>query len=207
MKNKQILLGLILILISSCVGFMETVNCRDFSLNEENYWFPLAVGDTVSFVNTKDEIKTFTVVDKHISHRKEYTSDTGCGCYDESRMLLKSGVDSLWLRREVMYVNDNKGNNYEEIVFTINGKQSGFYETDRSKINSVTINEKTFTDVVFYTCSECEKDLSVNKMYSVKNLGVVQFEQVNGEVWTRTNLSNYGATTMESFIFEETTCD
>jgi len=43
------------------------------------------------------------------------TSDTGCGCLDESRMLLTSGTDSIWFKNEVRYIEQNEGKRFEAL--------------------------------------------------------------------------------------------
>ncbi len=44
-------------------------------------------------------------------------------------------------------------------------------------------------------------------MYRVRNLGIISFELVNGEVWINENLSKTGLTTMDSFEYSENTCE
>ena len=184
------------------------IKCRDFEIKGENYWFPLNVGESVVFVNSATNIrKKYTIVVKHISHRTKYTSDTGCGCLDSSAMLLVSGTDSLWFKNELKYVEDQKGNYYEDIIFVINGKYSGFDETSRTRLDTYSLNSINFSDVELFECKECEVGLSVNKMYRVKNLGIVLFELVNGEVWMNENLTKTGLTTKDSFEYSENTCN
>lgn len=184
------------------------IKCRDFQIKGENYWFPLNVGDSVVFINTSTSIrKKYTIIDKRISHRTKYTSDTGCGCLDNSGMLLTSGSDSLWFNNELKYVEDNEGNYYEDIIFVINGKQSGFYETSRTILDNYALNSVNFSDVEFFECTDCKVDLSVKKLYRVKNLGIISFELVNGEVWINENLTKTGQTTIDSFEYSENTCD
>ncbi len=184
------------------------IKCKDFQIKGENYWFPLNVGDSVVFVNSTTSIrKKYTILDKRISHRTKYTSDAGCGCLDKSGMLLTSGSDSLWFNNELKYVEDNEGNYYEDIIFVINGKQSGFYETSRTKLDNYTLNSVNFSDVEFFECKDCKVELSVKKLYRVKNIGIISFELVNGEYWINENFTKTGLTTKDSFEYSENTCD
>lgn len=183
------------------------VACRDFKIKGENYWFPLHLGDSVVFVNASNIRKKFIVEDKQISHRKEYTSDTGCGCLDVSKMLLISDTDSIWFTNELRYVEDTEGNYYEDILFVIQGEQSGFYETAKTILDTYTLHAIKFIDVELFECSNCTDGVSVKKMYRAKNIGIIQFELVNGEVWTNENLTNFGTTTKDSFEFSENTCN
>ncbi len=208
---KLRLFGLLIVsgLLLSCnkIIFREA-KCREFQIRGENYWFPLYVGDSVVFINSSTNIrKKYIVLDKHISHRTKYISDTGCGCLDISRMLLTSGTDSIWFKNELRYVEDNEGNYYEDIIFVIEGFQSGFYETSRTMLNTYSLNSINFFDVEFFECKDCEVDLSVKKLYRVKNLGIISFELVNGEVWVNENLTQTGITTIDSFEYSENTCE
>ena len=207
----RILLGLVIAigLFYSCDKIIfRDIKCRDFQIKGENYWFPLNVSDSVVFVNSTTNVrKKYIIVDKHISHRTKYTSDTGCGCLDNSGMLLTCGTDSLWFNNKLKYIEDKEGNYYEDIIFVINGKQSGFYETSKTKLDTYTSNSITFSDVEFFECKDCKVDLSVKKLYRVKNLGIISFELVNGEVWINENLTKTGLTTKDSFEYSENTCD
>lgn len=196
-------------LFYSCnkIVFRE-IKCRDFQIKGEDYWFPLNVGDSVVFVNSSTNIrKKYIIVNKRISHRTKYTSDTGCGCFDNSGMLLISGTDSLWFNNELKYVENNEGNYYEDIIFVIKGKKSGFYETSRTKLDNYTLNSVSFSDVEFFECKNCTVDLSVKKLYRVKRMGIISFELVNGEVWMNENLTKTGLTTKDSFEYSENICD
>ncbi len=209
MKVK-ILFVLIIItgLFCSCnkIAFRE-VQCREFQIRGENYWFPLNIGDSVIFVNSSNNIrKKYTIVDKQISHRTKYISDTGCGCLDISKMLLISDTDSIWFKNELRYVEDGEGNYYEDIVFVINGEQSVFYETSKTQLETYTLDSIDFSDVEYFECKSCQVDLGVKKVYRVRNLGIVSFELVNGDIWINENLINTGQITKESFDYSENTC-
>lgn len=206
----QLFIGLFLtILFFSCEKVIfKDIQCRDFQLTGEHYWFPLPTGDSVVFINTTTNTrKKYTVANKQITHRTKYTSDTGCGCFDNSKMLLTSGSDSLWFNNELKYVENNEGNYYEDIFFVINDKQSGFYETSKTHLDTYTLDSTTFSDVEFFECKECVIDLSVKKLYRAKNYGVISFELVNGEIWINENLTTSGISTTNSFDYSEDTCE
>lgn len=125
------------ILLASCNKFLfKDVECRNFQIKGENYWFPSNVGDSIVFVNPTTNVrKKYMVVDKQISHRTKYVSDTGCGCLDNSKMLLVSNLDSLWFNNSLRYVEDTNGNYYEDIIFAINGKYlAGANVTARAEV-------------------------------------------------------------------------
>lgn len=210
MKTKD-LLGFVIItgLFLSCgkIIFRE-IECRDFQFKGEYYWFPLKTGDSVVFVNKTTNVrKKYKIADKRIAHRTKYISDTGCGCLDNSKMLLISGTDSIWFNNELRYVEDFEREYYEDIVFVIKGTQSGFYETSKTKLDTYTLDSILFSDVEFFECKDCKDNLSVKKLYRVKNLGIISFELVNGEIWINENLTKTGKTSMDSFAYTENTCE
>jgi hypothetical protein len=202
----------IFILVAAVLGScsmlpFRNVACKPFAIRGEAYWFPLQVGETVVFVNDKNREKTYTVMDKYISHTTDYTTDTGCACKDVSGMLLISGNDSIWFNNQLIYQENGEEKYYEDIFFIMDGKQSGFYETSKKRLESYSVGTVDFSDMELFECSECKVDLSVKKLYRVKNLGIVLFELVNGEVWVNRNLSDYRAIDRESFDYRESVCD
>jgi len=195
------------VFLSTCkkIIFRE-IECREFTLTEEYYWNPVNNGDSVVFINSLNERNEFVVVDKSISHRTKYTSDTGCGCLDESSVLMTNNSDSIWFRNELRYVEDQTGNRYEDVVFVLDDKQSIFYETHMTTIETYSIDSLTFTNVKRFEY-EYTDNLKVKTVYIVKNLGIIRFEMVSGEIWTNENLIDYETTTFESFTYSENTCE
>jgi hypothetical protein len=194
--------------VSSC-GMLpfHNVACKPFVIRGEDYWFPLQVGETVTFVNDKNGEKTYTVIDKYISHTTNYITDTGCACKDMSGMLLIDGNDSIWFNNQLIYQENQEEKYYEDIFFVIDGKQSGFYETSKKQLEKYSIGTVDFSEIELFECPECTVDLSIKKLYRVKNLGIVRLELVNGEVWTNKNLSGYKTISQESFDYKEYVCD
>ena len=201
------LLILTAVFLSTCkkIIFRE-IDCRAFTLTEEYYWNPVDNRDSVVFINSSNERNKFIVSDKSISHRKRYTSDTGCGCLDASSMLMTNNSDSIWFKNELRYVEDQTGNRYETVVFVLDNKQSGFYETHMTTINTYSIDSLTFTNVKKFEYNYTD-NLQVKTVYLVKYLGVIKFEMVNGEIWINENLTDYKTTTIETFTYSENTCE
>lgn len=209
MKTKIILGLLILVAMFYSCGkiIFREVKCRDFQIKGENYWFPLVLGDSVVFANKAMSLrKKYIIVDKKIFHRTQYTSDTGCGCLDQSQMLLTSGSDSLWFVNEERYVEQNEGKYYEDIVFVVNKIKSRFNETSKTKLSNFTLNSVSFSDVEFFECKDCKAELSLKKLYRVNNIGIIYYELVNGEVWINENLLKTGNIAKDSFVYSENTC-
>jgi len=75
MKKIFLIIGMLIFSLISVtcnkLVFRE-VTCRDFTLNEENYWFPINNGDSVIFTNSSNLNKIYIVEDKSISHRTKY---------------------------------------------------------------------------------------------------------------------------------------
>jgi hypothetical protein len=199
---------LVAMLLGSCsILPFHNVTCKPFAIRGEEYWFPSQVGETVIFVNGKNIEKTYTVTDKYISHTTNYTTDTGCACRDMSGMLLINVNDSIWFNNQLIYQENQEEKYYEDIFLIIDGKQSGFYETSKKQLDSYSVGTTVFSDIELFECPECEVDLSVKKLYRVKNLGIVQMELVNGEIWVNKNLSDYRTIEKESFEYNEYACD
>jgi hypothetical protein len=194
--------------LNSCkVLPFHKVDCKPFTIRGEVYWFPFPEEETVTFVNHKNIEKTYIIVENYISHTTKYTSDMGCACNDRSAMLLIHENDSIWFANQLISQEHQNEKYYEDIVFVIDGVRSGFYETAKSHLETYSIDTITFSDVEVFECPKCDIDLSVKKLYRVKNLGVIQFELVDGEVWFNKNLSDYRNITQEQFRYYEYECD
>jgi len=209
MKKKSQFLGIIIIpiLLTNCnkILFRE-ISCKSFKLNEEYYWFPQKIGDSVVFSNSINVKKKFIVKEKSINHRTSYITDNGCGCLDISIMLLTSKTDSIWFKNQVKYLEKQEGNEYEDLVFTLEGTQSVFFETHKTILANYTIDNISFSNVEKFEYNY-QNSSKVKTVYCIKNLGIIRFEMVNGEVWTNQNLTNYITTSYDSFTHSENKCD
>jgi hypothetical protein len=99
------------------------------------------------------------------------------------------------------------GNYLEEIWFVMNGKHSGFFETSKKILDNYSLNSINFSNVEMFECNSCTNPLNVKKVYRVKNIGVVSFEFVSGEIWINENLTKTGNTTKDSYDYSENTCE
>jgi hypothetical protein len=124
------------------------------------------------FVNSFNELNKFNVVDKRISHRTKYISDTGCGCLDKSSMLFTNDSDSIWFTKEVRYIEDQSNNRYEDVVFDINKIESVFYETHMILLPTYSIDSLTCTNVKRFDYDYTD-NLKVKTVYLLKNLGII----------------------------------
>jgi hypothetical protein len=209
MKLTKLIIVIVaaLIAFSSCKKLVHRdVNCRGFSFTDEYYWFPQQLGDTISFVNGANVTKKFVVADKYINHRKQYVSDTGCGCNDVSSLLLTSENDSLWFRSELKYIEDQPGNRYEDVVFVLNGVQSTFYETHRNNEAQHVLDTLTFMDVRRYDQPYTEV-AKVKQVFTARNLGIISFELVSGELWVNSHLNSFNVIEQSSFDYSENVCE
>lgn len=197
---------LIVFLIHSCKKVVHReVNCRGFAFTDEPYWFPTIVGDTIKFVNAVSDTMKFVARDMYINHRTKYISDTGCGCADESSILLTSNTDSLWFRTSLKYIEDQAGTRFEDIVFILGGVQSTFYENQRTPLESYAIDALSFTDVRRYNHDYSDVH-NVKQIYLVRNLGIVSFELVSGEVWTNADLLSYVVVNQGMYSYSQNLC-
>lgn len=194
-------------LLSNCKKLIyRDIDCRSFTLSEELFWNPANNGDSIVFINSENMRNKFIVVDKNVLHRTKYTSDTGCGCLDESSMLMTNNTDSIWFKKSLRYVESNTETSQEDVVFNFDGIQSSFYETHITCLSSFSIDSLSFTSVKKFEYSY-SNNLNVKTVYLVKNLGIIQYEMVNGEIWTKENLSEFETTQLNSFTFTEDTCE
>jgi hypothetical protein len=195
-----------MVMFSGCKGFIfRDVKCRDFALKGEHYWFPLYVGDSVTFLSTSDTKKTFMVVDKYISHRTRYVSDTGCGCSDLTGMLLVSNEDSIWFNNRLKYIEQQEGNYYEDVFLKIDNVTSGFYETHKTVLNSYSIDTLSFSDVERFDY-DVTGEMKVKTVFRAKDLGIIKFVMGNDIEWTNENLTVMKETNLDSFNYSENTC-
>lgn len=205
--NLPATMCIILILVWGCDKVIfRKINCREFLVTGENYWFPIGISDTVGFTSSTFRKKIFTVVDKYIAHRTKYTSDKGCGCKDNTGILLSSGLDSIWFNNQLQYVESQTGSYSEDVYVVVDKKKSGFYETHKTKLSTYTIDSLTFFEVERFDLNRSE-NLEVKTLYRARNIGIIRFELVNGEIWTNSNLKKFGQNTRDSFTYTENTCD
>jgi hypothetical protein len=208
--RKKTLLELIVIVLSlsSCsILPFQDVTCNKFSIRGEEYWSPLSVGETIVFVNDKNEEKSYTIVDKYIKHTTNYITDSGCACEDLSGMLLISNNDSIGFNNLLVSQKHQKEQYDQRISFVINGSQSWMFENNKTTLETFSINTITFSNVEQFVCEEYEGELSLKKLYQVKNLGIIQFELRNGEIWRNKNLTEYQETNKDSFKYSEGVCN
>ncbi|MCB9426311.1 MAG: hypothetical protein H6584_04705 [Flavobacteriales bacterium] len=207
LKKLSILFLSSLAFISCDLLPYKDVNCRPFVLKGEMQWFPEQTGETVRFTNTSNQTKDFTVVDKFIAHRTSYVSDTGCGCRDLSGMLLTtSDKGSIWFNDRNNYIYDKPDKIQENVFIVINDVQSGFYEIHKTKLDQHTINDVIINDVERFDFAYTD-DTKVKRLYRAKSIGVIQFELVNGEVWTNEKLVPTKTQELSSFKYSEDTCN
>jgi len=206
MKHSGIFAAALMLFLSSCgiLPFQEVV-CRDLGTTEESYWFPAKMGDSVTFVNTKNEQIKLYVTDKSMYHTTKYYSDTGCGCYDWSGMLLANKTDSIWFTNEVRYIYDNEDNGEVYVQVELNGIASGFDENDVTLLPSLAFDNQTFTDVKKYEYGYTNA-ARTKTVYFAKNIGIIRFEMVNGEIWTNTQLTPEVTSILETFEYKEEEC-
>lgn len=209
MRRKICLLALIasLAMFWSCLdNEVRDVYCYEFNLVDENFWFPLKVGDSVTFADTLGATKTFVIADKRIVHLPTYRSDSGCNCIDVSGMLLVSELDSIWFTSQFSYVVGYVSSGYESVVFVLNGDKTAFFDSDRSLVVSYDIDTLNFENVKRFANFYADPP-SVKSVHMARDLGIIRFELANGEVWTNTNLTEKSVQKVESFTFTEAVCE
>jgi hypothetical protein len=203
----SILATTLLILAFGCKKIIfRTIECRPFSETDELNWMVGNKNDTIKFISTNNTIHKFIVADKDIIHRKKYKSDSGCGCKDTWEILYTEGTDSIAIVYFTKYVEKNPANKYEDITVVLNNTKSYFTEATKSVLNNYTVDSTVFNEVNRYTYDYTSSD-QVKAIYLVKNIGIIQIDRVNGEVWKNMNLKNTISVSKDSFEYDENTCE
>jgi hypothetical protein len=76
----------------------------------------------------------------------------------------------------------------------------------KSVLNNYTIDSTMFIEVNKYAYDYTSAD-QVKAIYVVKNIGIIQIDRVNGEVWKNMNLKNTISVSKDSFEYDENTCE
>jgi hypothetical protein len=207
--NRYFLIGLLIcvIILSNCgKAIFREIDCRDFELQQEYYWFNSIKGDSINFKSESNKNKGFIVADKWIEHRTKYTSDTGCGCMDLSGLLIANASDTIHLVNQLTYVEDNEGTSYETLIFIIDGVRTDFFETSITLLTSYIIEGITLSDVKKFEYPETENP-NIKSIYLAKNIGVVKIEMTDGTVWVNTDLQEKPPTSISEFRFKTNICE
>lgn len=206
MKKISFCLILVFILVlNSCGLFYKVkVTCREYKINDEEYWSPLYTGNIISYVNQKNEEKQFILENKTISHTKNYKSDTGCSCYNESKFELQNDSESISFYIINDYIFKNPDNISEHIFFKINGKVSVFNENDFEYLNEFEFAGKILKDAKIY------KKEGTGGIYSfvlARGIGLIQFELVDGTVYKIKKIKDPKKNYLMTFKFEINDCE
>ena len=206
-KSLVVIISIPFLFLTSCGKlFWIEIECRDFELTVEKYWFPESVNQSVIFVNSSGEEKEFIVTEKISSHVTNYFSDTGCGCRDYSNMTLVSESDSIYLQRVSTYVYDNEAETIEDLVFKFNLEHSIFFETNFIEYRSIEIEDIVFDSVKVYsqTYNEGER---INQLFLKKGIGILQYVTHYDEVWINKDLSIKEENNISSIDYNDYVCE
>lgn len=205
-RLNYIVLLLSTLLFSGCGALIfKEITCRDFSMTEENFWFANRKADSIYFVSNHNDSLKLYVNDKTITHTTKYISDTGCSCRDWSGMLLTNFTDSIWFTNETNYIYNNEDEGFEKMLILIGGAQSYFDESDKTILSSQTIAGNEYKDIKRFEYKYTDST-QVKYAYLVKNKGLIQFEQVNGTIWTLATINQNDSVSVESFDYSEDSC-
>jgi hypothetical protein len=205
--GQRIILILVMFSLTSCgYLFLKEIKCRE--LRSDNLrLFPGKLNDTISFIGNDSIIKHFIINDKRVQHTTKYISDTGCSCHDIIQMLYTSGQDSIWTMYQLNYIYDQKEKEYFEIFFVLDGIKNGFTEVYQdSAFTGHYVNGNNYPGQRKYKwLGESEKNI-IKQCLMADNIGLLQFQNIKGDTWTRTNIRDQ-STDIKTFDFKERTCD
>ncbi|MDR1698464.1 MAG: hypothetical protein LBR75_01385 [Prevotellaceae bacterium] len=193
--------------LSSCGELMfREINCRSFEFQDDLKWYAGNVGDVITLSNQANETKEFIIEDKVIFHTKKYTSDTGCGCYDRWGMQLIGSKDTITMYSESVYIEKNAAESSNYFLITFNNVFSGYFDENRSIVSNYTIESNTFAQVLIFDYLPAANK-QFNKIVIAPEIGVVQLIEANGNIWTNTDLNRKLNIDMNSFKYNENTCE
>jgi len=190
MKTKFIIKFLILIItifvLNSCgVLVFRKIECRDFQLKEELFWFQGKIKTSYVFVNEKTgEEKTFILKDKWISHRQKYSSDTGCDCHDKSSQFLIGNKDSIWTINDLRYIEKQEQKITEAVTIVFDGVKI-IYNSIHSSIN---IKNEIINEIEIETKTFINSD-SNSEIKLGKGVGLISIKISKNEIWKRKNIT------------------
>lgn len=191
--------------LSCSGGIFEKISCRPFTLEEELYWFPADIGDTVTFALPDDTRTAYKVTRMDITHTKGYTADTGCNCSDESGMLLSNGIDSLFFKNYSDYIYDKPATEAEKVVISRGKWQTSLGTLNRSTLATYVLGADTLLDVKQF---DAKLDSSfVRRVVMAKGIGIVRVEFKDSTYWNNVDLHPKKSVRLEAFNFKEFVCD
>lgn len=214
MKNIKMKLVFALIVLIAIGGMLKScgvlmfveIECRDFENHDDLKIYAGNIGDSIAFVNSNNQTMKFNIDHKYIYHRTKYVSDTGCGCNDMWGIMLVSNSDTISMHSDAKYVYDNKANRYDRANIEIDGALASFFTEDKSIVNNFVIDTVKFDKLIKFEYNHTG-NMRFKRVYIAENIGIVQMERVNGEIWINKNLTEHLNTDYKSFLYEESTCE
>jgi len=190
----------------SCLDDTPTrIDCIPFSSQNELRWFAGVPGDTLSFTNQNNGRKSFEITDKYLIHTTSYLFQPWCNCHDVWGLLLVDGTDSIGVFGQHLY------NQYEEfrlnnLNIKIDGKLTAFNTSHRSVLSTHVVGGVEMRNVVRFQRNHTDS-LQFRTILIAPEIGIVQMERVNGEIWTNSQLERTLRFDLESFEYSERTCE
>jgi hypothetical protein len=215
MKNRPIpgytptllLLVILAVSLAACGKLWNRErDCNAFKLSNEVFWFPKPIGSQYVFKNASGDSVLFTKADNYIWHTTGYTTDTGCGCNDQSGQLLTAGNDSIWFNTEMRYIEDNLPQRIETIGVVLNGRKAIFTEADRTSQDTLYVHEDMLYNTRKYARAAAGDALTPVTIFLAENNGLVRIVFQNGQMMELASPPNLFVT-VNDFLYGEGWCD
>jgi hypothetical protein len=191
--------------VTSCLkDNRRTVECDPFSNQSDLAWFAGLDGETLTFQNQDGAEKIFVIEDKYIIHTTSFLTESGCNCHDIWGILLSSDADSVGIFSQYIY-NENQEARLDNLNMRIDGAFTGFSYDHKTLLTSFEVEGVVFNDVIRFQFNYTD-DLQFHTVYLAKELGIVQLNRVNGEVWVNTQLDRKLRIDFDSFRYSESEC-
>jgi hypothetical protein len=152
-----------IIVVTSC-----STKCDDFD-NKIVDWMPYKTNDKI-IISQNDNNDTLTVNLSEIYHTDKIDFGLDCAC--EDAYILNLSTDSLII--EVRF-NDSKLIKNSSII--VNDEYMDYYE----QLETLTINEKVFTDLIIYMNTNNGSSMRYEKIVIAKNIGIIAIFGENDE--------------------------
>jgi hypothetical protein len=203
---KMIAAVILITSISSCIkDKRRRVDCEPFSNQSDLAWLAGVTGEFLTFQNQDGAEKTFKIEDKYIIHTTYFITEMGCNCHDIWGILLSSDADSVGVFSQFIY-NESQEARFDNFNMRMDDVFTGFNQGHKTLLTSFEVDGVVFNNVLRFQFNHTG-DLQFSTVYLAKELGIVQLNRVNGEIWINTQLERKLRIDFDSFRYSESGCE
>jgi hypothetical protein len=173
-------ISVIIIVLLSITGCK--IHCPEFPA-DLNY-FPYYEGQELQFINSQQNIRSFTIVKKANSKSNSFGENCKCECFVYSMFNTNSNQDTVSIRSEInIYGRENVGSVYINCYIEDNLWNSELLSIGVELPDKKTSYEKISKYLENTITIENENNQIVKSVVIVKGKGLVSYTTVDGEEW------------------------